>query len=135
MLHLQAPEAPLAKMDTLSSRLAATDDDGLSVFGNQVVSSNPLIEICLLVPFPPPSTQGVSECTPPATSLRTTTLALTHVTCTGAARAPRAGARAGVPAGGNFAPGPLRSALRLEGRIKLELEPGFWEELGDAAKL
>ena len=68
MLHLQAPEAPLAKMDTLSSRLAATDDDGLSVFGNQVVSSNPLIEICLLVPFPPPSTQGVSECTPPATS-------------------------------------------------------------------
>ena len=46
----------------------ATDGDGCGVFENKVVSSNPLIEICLLVPFPPPSTQGVSECTPPATS-------------------------------------------------------------------
>ena len=38
-----------------SSGSAATDGDGLSVFGNRAVSSNPLVEISLLVPFPPPS--------------------------------------------------------------------------------
>ena len=69
--HKGAAGASLAKMGAPSHRLAATDDDGFTIFGSHAQSSNPLIEICLLVLFPSPSTQGVSECTPPVTSLRT----------------------------------------------------------------
>ena len=53
---VKAPQAPLAKMVALLGRLAATDGDGFTIFGSHLQSSNPLIEICLLVPFPPQST-------------------------------------------------------------------------------
>ena len=62
-------------MGAVLSRLAATDGDGFTFFGSHSHSSNPLSEICLLVPFPPPSSQGFSEWRVPATSLGPMTLA------------------------------------------------------------
>ena len=41
-------------MGAVLSRLAATDGDGFTFFESHSHSSNPLSEICLLVPFPPP---------------------------------------------------------------------------------
>ena len=69
-VHFCAPQAPLAENGRhLEPSSGHRDSDGFGIFGNQVGSSNhPLIEICLLVPFPPPSTQGVSEFRVPATS-------------------------------------------------------------------
>lgn len=49
-------------MVAVLSRLAATDGDGFGILESDVDSSNPLIEISLLVPFPLLSTQGFSEC-------------------------------------------------------------------------
>ena len=55
----------------------ATDGDDMSVFGNQAVSSNPLIEISLMVPSLAPSSIDVSEWTVPATFWGPMTLART----------------------------------------------------------
>ena len=63
------------KMGAVLSRLAATDGNSFTFFESHSHSSNPLSEICLLVPFPPPSSQGFSEWTVPATSLGPMTLA------------------------------------------------------------
>ena len=43
------------KMGTLSSRLAATGSDAFGIFGSDLDSSNPLIEISLMVPFLAPT--------------------------------------------------------------------------------
>ena len=50
----RAPQAPSAKMGVHSHRLAVTEDDTFGIFESELDSSNPLIEISLLVPFPPP---------------------------------------------------------------------------------
>ena len=43
------------KMGTLSGRLAATGSDAFGIFGSDLDSSNPLIEISLMVPFLAPT--------------------------------------------------------------------------------